>query len=152
MYVFAVYASHAPIQHTYCTNLNNLWINMCVLVLVGVAHAFGPVIHVQWKCEKGMAKRLLKSLRVYGCGCFSRWPCAFSALLSTAASLSLLPFLCLSPRSFFLTLKQFSDNETRYSAENNKLTSVYTILCQWGLSIAFLTVTNYIPKCDQLHS
>ena len=32
--------------------------------LVGVAHAFGPVVHVQWKnapgIEKGMAKHLLK--------------------------------------------------------------------------------------------
>ena len=37
---------------------------MCILVLVGVARAFGPVVHLQRKfeprIEKNIAKRLLK--------------------------------------------------------------------------------------------
>ena len=60
VYVFAVYAScmHAHVH------ISMTFEPTCVLVLVGVAHAFGLGVHLQQKCEprieKNIAKRLLK--------------------------------------------------------------------------------------------
>ena len=55
---------------------------------VGLAHAFGPgcpcAMEVSQELEKGMAKHSLKSLRIYGCGWFSRWQCVFFASLAAA--------------------------------------------------------------------
>ena len=134
--MFAVYASHTPIQHAHVRYLNNLWTDTCVLVSVGVVRAFWLVVHVQLKCEprieKGMAKHSLKSLRIYGVSHFSRRPCAFFTLLATAPfsrthwahhglhggslSLSLLQFLRQSPSSYschnFLTMRPLASPAT----------------------------------------
>ena len=64
VYVFAVYASCMHVH----VHISMTFEPMCVLVLVGVAHAFGLGVHLQQKCEprieprieKNIAKRLLK--------------------------------------------------------------------------------------------
>ena len=51
VYIHTVCLAHTHSAHA-CTYLNNFWTSTSVLpFLVGVACAFGLVVHVQWKCE-----------------------------------------------------------------------------------------------------
>ena len=92
VYIHTVCLAHTHSAHA-CTYLNNFWTSTSVLpFLVGVACAFGLVVHVQWKCEpkiqesKKMAERSLKEFKIYGYGYgyVSRQSCAFFASLNTA--------------------------------------------------------------------
>ena len=114
-------------MHVY---LNNLRTNTCVLVLVGVVHAFGPVIHVQqksdlrnWRIKKDGNAFVKRAWRSTGMVVSQEQPSVFLVLLATAPlswthrpshglhgteavfGLSVYTsFLHQSPRSFFLTL------------------------------------------------
>ena len=129
-----------------CMYLINFWTSTSVLpYLVGVAYAFGPVVHVQWKCEPNNSriekdgKMFVKSSRIYGYGYVSRQSCAFFASL-TAAPLYhtyqpcrrlhrvVLRLWCIPVFTFIFISSssslpsQFSDNETAIASAENKLT------------------------------
>ena len=87
-YLLGVHVHSVCLAHTHsariCTYLNNLWTDMCVLVLVGMAHAFGQssMCNEVWaKNQERYGKVFVKSSRIYWCGHFSRQSCAFFALL-----------------------------------------------------------------------
>ena len=147
---------------TRMTYLNNYWTETCVLLLVGVAHAFGLVVHVQQKCEprnwriEKDGKTFVERVREFTGNvvlkmavrflCFAS---RYSSLtyLSTSprtsrggscvfnASLSSFPFSCQSPGS-----SHFRHN---FLTMTPLASAVYTNQCQH--------VTNCILKRDQFY-